>query len=260
MEGASQEQQDEARREVDRLAGEAAPLEVAYQQRRWPRWWFVPGGHLHREGQCSTLYQSTQRNLAPKASGLDDAGVVELYGWHVCTVCVPDAPVLEGFRSPGSEAQAEADASGDCLNTLPKTVNRRYHTPFGECGECGATGVAVTSRGNLRKHKHQRRADDAARVARIEDPKLIGTPTGEELRVGGDTLRTLRTAEIKYVDELVLAGSSEARPDSNPTFISERRANAAVIAEALAAKFKCSVDEITERYAARVAKKLREYA
>lgn len=254
MDRASERERAEADQVLERLTAEAAPLEDAYERRRWARWFFVPGGHVHREGRCSTLFESTELVLAPQASGGDDKRVVELYGWHVCTTCVPDAPTLPAFRSPGSQAAAEADASGDCLNTVPMEVNRRYHSPYGRCGDCGARGVAVTSLGKLRKHKHQRKADDAAREARLSDPKLIGTPDGKELRVGGSTLRTVRTAEIEYVDTLVWAGGG-----GNPDYVREKRDEAATIAEALAAKFGCSTAEIEERYAKRVHKKLVEW-
>lgn len=243
---------DAANQAARAAAEQAEPLEAAYLERRWTRWWWVPNGHLHREGQCSTLYASTERNLTAAASGMDDAQVVKQYGWHVCTVCVPDAPTLDGFRTPGTYAAAEADAKGICLNKRPSNVNRSYNSAYGRCDACGARGIAVTSLGNLRQHPHARKAADAARKARIEDPKLIGTATGEVLKVDGWEIKTRRTAEIEWVRYMEYVGLGWAGKDY--------REFARQIAEALAAKDNVTVAEVEARLQAKVDRNLRKIA
>ncbi|PZG12987.1 hypothetical protein C1I95_24575 [Micromonospora craterilacus] len=248
---------DTANQAARDAAEQAEPLEAAYRERLWNRWWWVPNGHLHREGECSTLYASTDRNLTAAASGMDDAQVVERYGWHVCTVCVPNAPVLDGFRTPGTYATAEADAKGICLNKTPARVNRRYATPYGSCGDCDAHGIAVTSLGNLRQHPHARKAADTARKARIEDPKLIGTATGEVLKVDGWEIKTRRTAEIDWVRHM--ENGDERGWASNQEWQAEQRGFARQIAEALAAKDRVTVEEIEARLMPKVDAKIRKF-
>ncbi|WBB94131.1 hypothetical protein [Verrucosispora sp. WMMC514] len=236
---------------------EAAPLEAAYAARRWNRWYWVPKGHLHREGECSTLYASTDRNLTAAASGMDDAQIVERYGWNVCTICVPNAPVLDGFRTPGTYATAEADAKGICLNKIPAHVNRRYASPYGTCGDCDAQGIAVTSLGRLRQHPHARMAADDARKARIEDPKLIGTATGEVLKVDGWEIKTRRTAEIDWVRHM--ENADERGWAGNPEWQAEQRGFARQIAEALAAKDGVTVEQIEAALMPKVDAKIRKW-
>lgn len=238
------------------IAAQAAPLERAYNERRWARWYWVPKGHLHREGDCSTLYASTERNLTPAASGADDEKVVEMWGWHICTVCVPNAPALPAFRTAGTHANAEADAKGICLNKTPSNVNRSYRSAFGTCDACEAIGIAVTSLGKLRQHPHARKAADAARKARIEDPKLIGTATGEVLKVDGWEIKTRRTAEINYVQ--YMENADPRGWSDNPAFQADQRRFAQQIAEALAAKDKVTVEEIAARLQPKVDKKVRQ--
>ncbi|MEU7802677.1 hypothetical protein AB0B10_25795 [Micromonospora arborensis] len=245
---------NEARAALGDLAAKTAPLDAAYAARRWPRWYFVPGGHLHREGQCPTLYVTTERYLTPAASGADDLRAVELYGWHVCTVCVKGAPKMPGFRSAGTQAAADADAKGVCTNRVPDYVGGNRGR-WGGCGTCGARGVPVTSLGRLRQHPHARKSEEAARKARLEDPKLICTRAGEELRVDGNTIRTVRTAEIEYVRHMENAGwGSHA-----PTFAAKEREYAEAVADALAAKSGATVSQVVQRLAPKVARKLAQY-
>ncbi|MBM0205771.1 hypothetical protein JNW90_24210 [Micromonospora sp. STR1s_5] len=241
----------------------AAPLEQAYAERRWTRWYWVPGGHLHREGECPTLYASTDRKLTAADSGLNDAELVAKRGWNVCTVCVKGAPLMPGFRTPGTAAINEAAADGYCINTLPswEAKRSRWHG-YASCDTCKAGAVAVTSRGNLRKHKHQLLADAAERKARLEDPKKIGTANGDELRVAGWVIASRRTAESKWVSYM-----EDADPrgwTSNPSYQDDCRKHARQIAEALAAKDGVTVEVIEARLQpkveARVLKFLRDRA
>ncbi|MFG3710950.1 hypothetical protein [Micromonospora sp. NPDC047730] len=252
----SEEQRAAAEEALARIADEENPLEAAYERRRWTRWWWVPNGHLHREGECSTLFESTERNLTPRASGLSDEELVGKFGWHVCTACYPDAPKDPNFRTPGTYAAEQAAADGWCLNKVPARMSRRWHG-YGSCGECDAGGVPVSSRGNLRKHKHQRMADDAAREARINDPKLIGAATGEPLKVDGSEIRTRRTAEIEWVRHM--ENGDERGWASNRAWQAEQREFARQIAEALAAKDGVSVEEIEARLQPKLEAKIRKF-
>lgn len=224
---------------------EAAPLEQAYNDRRWTRWYWVPRGHVHDNYHCPTLYVTTERHLDPTLSGSDEAAAVGRWGWRVCTICAPSATVLPAYRTAGTYAAEQASVTGDCLNLVPAWRDTKWGR-VADCGVCEARGLSVTSLGNLRKHKHQRNADDAARAARINDPKLIGAPGGDELVVDRDTLRTLIAAERAYMRHLQFADWA-GNPD-------EHRAHAETIAVALAAKAGCTVGEIHESMAPRVAK------
>ncbi|GAA3751393.1 hypothetical protein [Micromonospora maritima] len=252
----SDEQLADYERQLEAVLDEEAPLEAAYNRRRWSRWWWVPNGHLHREGKCSTLYQSTELRLTPAASGLSDEELVDKFGWYVCTTCYPDAPALPSFRTPGTYAAEQADAEGWCLNTVPSYVDRRYRSPYGGCNDCDATGVAVTSLGKLRKHKHQRRADAADREARIKDPKLIGTATGEPLMVDRSEIKTRRTAEIDWVRHMEYAHPDGWGRDDEGR--AEERRFARQIAEALAAKDQVTVEEIEAELMPKVEAKIRK--
>ncbi|MBF9135268.1 hypothetical protein I0C86_41190 [Plantactinospora sp. S1510] len=252
--GATPDQQAEAELAYARLEAESEPLELAYARRQWPRWYWVPNGHIHREyKECNTLWPSTERNLYPAASDMTGEQVVVLRGWHVCTVCVPAAPTLPAFRTPGTAGVAEQEASGDCPNRTPVQggVDWRRAYVTGSC-ECGARGVSITPLGYLRKHPHERKKLDADQKARIEDPKLIGAPDGSVLRVDGEVIRTVVTAQnnyVRYMEYAATWGNTAA----------ENRAHAKVIAEALAAKAGVTVEEIVARLQPRVDRKVREY-
>ncbi|TDC34225.1 hypothetical protein E1211_17925 [Micromonospora sp. 15K316] len=104
------------------------------------------------------------------------------------------------------------------------------------------------------KQERERQAQEAARHARINDPKLIGTPDGEVLKVDGAVLRTVRSAEIAYVNAMFWAEYSRRNGTANP----EDGEHAAVIAAALAAKAGTTVEQVEQRLAKRVARKVAE--
>lgn len=243
-----------ARAEIARIEAEIELLHQAYLRRRWTRWYFVPGGHLHSEGVCSSLYASTDLKLTPRASGATTEQAVELYGWRVCTLCVPDAPTWPAHAGEGTAMAAEADKQGVCLNKTPMGVAWRGAGQYGACEACGARGLAVTSLGNLRRHSHQRKAEAAARQARLTDPKLIGTPDGAVLyNKWGMEIRTLRSAEMYYVEAV-----ADIRRLTGP-YVDELRDFAARIGAALAAKRGVEPGQVEALYEKRIARKLREF-
>jgi hypothetical protein len=58
----------------------------------WTRAWIVPGGHVHRDYHCHTLYPTTERYLVPQVSGLTEDEIVAKAGERACTACYPTAP------------------------------------------------------------------------------------------------------------------------------------------------------------------------
>lgn len=240
---------------IDRQVQE---LEAIYAEHRWSRFFIVisSDGHIHRNRRCSTCYLSTVYGWLPKLSGLTEAEAVADQGPLLCSVCFPSAPA-EWTRGRAPQTAEEALVDGKCVNRTGVNYRRHGMSQYGDCPTCGARGVAATGSG-LRKHTHERAQVEAARAKRRDDPKLIGTPDNDELRVGHDVLRTVRTAEIAYVDAMMWAGyAARNRPDS-PALAAEHRTRADVILTALAAKAGATTDVTAERLARRVAGKLRE--
>jgi hypothetical protein len=219
--------------EMDRLSNE-------YNRRPWRRWYWVPGGHAHDGGErddnrCRTLYQSTVTNLDPRLSGSDLAAAVTRYGWHVCTVCAPDAPMQPGYRTAGTRLAEQAAQDGTCLNITP-TWKEGRRGRYAVCASCGETYVTVTSLGRIRKHVNREWKDAQDRTARLTDPKLIGTETGEELRVAGEVLRTVIAARNAWYRHAGWVDYTERYGRDNPAFKAEHQGYADQVAAALARK------------------------
>lgn len=239
-------------RDAEAATAAALPYEAEYARRRWSRFFLVTSsnGHIHQDMHCSTCYVSTGYGWLPELSGLTEADAVDAHGPLLCSVCYPSASAewTTGIR----ETPEQAEANGKCLNRDGVDYRRAGQSLYGNCPTCGARGVAATERG-LRKHTHQRRQDEAEQAARRDDPKLIGTPTGDVLKVGRETYRTVRTAEIAYVDAMWWANYART-----PEHAAGHEANAAVLIQALAAKAGVSPEEMTATLAARVARKIRQ--
>ncbi|MEU3452252.1 hypothetical protein ABZ671_01215 [Micromonospora sp. NPDC006766] len=92
----------------------------------------------------------------------------------------------------------------------------------------------------------------AEQAARLTDPKLIGAPDGAVLRVDGDTLRTVRAAQIAMGSHLFWALYAERGGNSGDG----RRWHARQIAEALAAKLGEQADDILAAAEVKAKKKL----
>lgn len=67
-------------------------LENVYGAYGWSRAYIVPGGHVHRDYHCHTLFVDTQRFLVPEVSGMTEDEIVAKAGERACTVCYPSAP------------------------------------------------------------------------------------------------------------------------------------------------------------------------
>ena len=141
----------------------------------WARFFLVvtSAGHVHKDMYCNTCYPTTGYAPLPGLAGATEAEAVALVGPALCTVCFPLAPtdttgvkiteamglVLlnegeEAFRAKIAEAAAKADTKCTHKIPVPDTGNGpRAYRRYATCGGCGATGVSVTSVGNLRAHK-----------------------------------------------------------------------------------------------------------
>lgn len=232
---------------MGRLAEERRRLDLEYARRPWRRWYWVPQGHLHDGGErdterCRTLYESTQTGIDPRLSGADLPAAVERWGWHVCTVCAPDAPVHAGFRTAGTRMAEQAAQDGTCFNAEPSyDANGRRYRGYGDCAACGARGVSVTSTGRLRKHESAEWRAAKDRAERLDPTSnKIGTPTGERLRIDGNTIATVISARNAWYWHKENAERSRRADRDDLAVKYEGFANQA--AEALAAKAEKTVD------------------
>lgn len=87
------------RAEAAGLDAEAAEIRASAHDLReiaragdWARFYFVPGGHVHR-AECSTLRPSTVRLMITEYAAASDEEIVEAAGSRACTVCFADAPI-----------------------------------------------------------------------------------------------------------------------------------------------------------------------
>lgn len=249
---------DAARAQLADIEAQADALEATYAEHRWSRFFIVVSsdGHIHSSRSCSTCRFTTVYGWLPKLSGLTEAEAVADQGPLLCSVCFPSAPA-EWTRGRPAQTAEEAAADGKCINRVGDNYRWLGGAHYGDCPTCGARGVAATESG-LRKHTHERAQQEAARAARRNDPKLIGTPDGDELRVGSDILRTVRTAEIAYVDAMMWAAYADRnRPDA-PEIAGQHRTHAGTILAALAAKAGTTTEATAAKLATRVVRKLRE--
>ena len=144
----------EARKPLD-VVRDAAAAEFK-RRGGWSRYWLVcnTGGHVHKSRNCSSCYPTTEFAWLPGASGQDSAGLIELFGSTVCSVCFPEAP-LDAIKAREKAAKREADkAAGYCegQGRFVPGAKTTINSPVGNCPVCGYA-VSVTRLGNARKHK-----------------------------------------------------------------------------------------------------------
>lgn len=142
---------DSATHEIKQLALEISELEAEFQARGgWTRFFTVEDGHIHSARHCrgGSIRATTLVGWNPELSGKTEEEAVALLGPNLCTHCYPSAPVewTRGVEKPIDPAY--------CTNKSPVAGSIRWRavSSWAECGECGAR-PAVTSLGNLRKHK-----------------------------------------------------------------------------------------------------------
>jgi hypothetical protein len=198
---------------------ERRALEAEYDRRPWARAYVVPGGHVHADYHCHTLYPETQRYLAAPVSGFDESQVVAAAGERACTVCYPAAPV---------------------------NAFKRKTTIFTPDEEQAA-------------HERAERADKRAAKAVAQAEKGIGNPDGTTLRTHSyGEIRTERTAQIEYVDAAAyVAACDDGYPYTGR--YDDCKAEAALILAALAHKRGTTIAQQRQDLAAKVDKKRRGY-
>ena len=249
---------DSAIAELAEVEAEMEPLDAEFARRGWSRFFLVTSsdGHIHSSRSCSTCYITTGFGWLPALSGLDEAAAVAAHGPLLCSVCYPSAPAEWTQGRPAQTAE-EAAADGKCINRNGINYRRVGMSHYGDCPACGARGVAATG-GGLRKHTHERLQVEAARAERRTNPKLIGTPEGDELKVDGNVIRTVRSAEIAYVDACMWAGYAEHNRSDSPALAEGHRRTAEILLYALAAKAGKTPYDTAGALQARVTRKLRE--
>lgn len=134
------------------------PGEAEWDRRNgWPRFFLVPGGHLHSSTRCHTLKPTTKIGWLPELSGRDEAAAVAEHGALLCTHCYPSAPVEWTNKY---ELDAAAKAASNCPGSKTYNYDRataRTGYMSGNAGTCDAPGcgarVTLTSTGLLRAHK-----------------------------------------------------------------------------------------------------------
>lgn len=172
-----------------------APMHAEFERRGgWNRFYYVPGGHVHRTMHCSTCNNGRERTR---------------FEW-----------LLDWSGRDQAEAIAALAASAHTL-----------------CSQSCCFPGAPVATAAPRKTTAERAADKAAaaRTARTTDPKLIADTDGEPLRVDGDTIRTVRSAEIKGADALWWAAYARHTCADEPS-AQRHEQSARTIAEALAHK------------------------
>lgn len=99
------------------LRAEAAPYEAEFVARGgWTRYFLVTNsnGHVHRERNCITCFDTTQYGWLPELSDCDEAAMIVEFGEKACTVCFPNAPTNPAFHAPGRrDAAAKAERAAE---------------------------------------------------------------------------------------------------------------------------------------------------
>lgn len=125
---------EHGQRRLEELAAQMHPLEEEYLSRgRWSRYYRVDrtGGHIHRHMLCSTCGPRTRfRWLIELAAKSEQEMIAELGAdaWLLCTVCFPDAPVLDKPRDESKCDGQPASGQGTRLNK--------------KCAKCAHVGSA----------------------------------------------------------------------------------------------------------------------
>lgn len=210
-------------------------LHAAYDSRPWPRYMMTTGSdaHIHRDTRCQTCNRGTFRTQFDwliDLSGTPVADAIATFKVTMCTVCFPDAPVVEV-------------APTGCQGTIVEGTTRRggqagYSgrvTTYGDC-TCGKQGVRVNGSG--RPYKHDPATPPAAaaveplalnvqpeqqHAAQDDQPALCGVPAGFASGPHGFEVRetgapTTLTRCGRPADDPIHAGDVEAPVTLVPAF------------------------------------------
>ena len=212
------------------------PLHAEFSRRGgWTRFYAVEDGHIHSSMHCRTCNNGRERTRfgwMPELSGQTEEqalATLDHYQHMLCSVCYPSAPV-EWY------ARLVRQDPSKCTNRRVTGRGGNGMSEWGNCEVCGARGVRATAAG-LVKHTNARYALEAARAARLADPKLVCTPEGDVLRVDLEDIKTVVTARSRYAESVCRGRVDDAR----------------VLLEAVARKAGVSVDEMAVQLAKNVA-------
>jgi hypothetical protein len=132
-----------------RAASDAIDAHEDIHYKGWPRFFLVPGGHIHRSRSCHSLRITTRIGWLADLSGETIAEAVAAHGTLLCTHCFPDAPVEWTVGNKPKIAEGYCTGQGK----VAKDISWRYRSGVGTCVECGQAGVSVSSLGKALKHK-----------------------------------------------------------------------------------------------------------
>lgn len=133
------------------IAAEMVPFEREFTRRGgWKRYYLVPGGHVHRERNCSTCHWNTRFGWLVELADCDENAMVKEHGDGACAVCFPEVQTHPDFlrakalreAREAAEAQRLCPASGTYVSGQLRYV---------KCQQCGVA-VHRSPRGKLRKH------------------------------------------------------------------------------------------------------------
>jgi hypothetical protein len=128
------------------------------------------------------------------------------------------------------------------------------------CTVCFPSAPVEWTAGPVRKTRDEIAAEreTAKAAAMVSDPKLIADVDGTPLKVDGDTLRTVRSAEIKAVDALVWAAHSRHIGEAKEANALRHETHTRKIAAALAHKNGTTTADELARITAKAVKKIRK--
>jgi len=136
-----------------------APYDAEFVRRGgWSRYFLVPGGHVHRERNCSSCHWNTLFGWLPTLSGCDELAMVAEHGDNACAICFPAVQNHPAFlaakalrlAAEASQAALLCPGSGKAGESKGAAGFSRYR----RCPHCKKV-VYAGPRGYspLRKHK-----------------------------------------------------------------------------------------------------------
>jgi len=134
--------------EIGECWAEAKPFQDEYRSRPWRRYFEVmnTNGHIHSSTHCGTCFNTTRFAWLVEYADQSAEDTIYKHGTSCCTVCFPDAPVVE-------KDNAIIGADGKCSNKGWISIGREdRYSPYAKCSHCGEI-ASITKAGNLRKHK-----------------------------------------------------------------------------------------------------------
>ena len=218
---------DEHQAKLSALRAEISPLHSLYYEHLWSRFYLVVGtgqGHIHKDMDCHSCYQSTQYMWLPELSGDTEEDAVQAEGEILCTFCYPTAPVAwcEGIGRRTKEAK-DAAAAVKAERQAAKAAK-----------SLSIDGNLVTIRVEVGVNRYGSRSKE---------------------------FKTFRSAELWMTEALTYSAIKEMYPDKayigrSPDAFSEE--NIQMVLEMMAAKKEVTVEAIKEGFVKKVAKKVIE--